>query len=83
VPLHFITKTHRGRKLIYIDPPYNTGNDFGYNDKFNHSWLSFMKTRLQMAKKLLTVMVVWIFGDEVHYLKILADMKKYLVGKVF
>lgn len=42
-------------KCIYIDPPYNTGNDgFGYNDKFTTStWLSFMKDRLGLAKKLL------------------------------
>lgn len=42
-------------KCIYIDPPYNTGNDgFGYNDKFTTStWLSFMKDRLALAKKLL------------------------------
>jgi adenine-specific DNA-methyltransferase len=43
-------------KLIYIDPPYNTGNDgFKYNDSFNHStWLTFMKNRLEISKKLLT-----------------------------
>ena len=43
-------------KLIYIDPPYNTGNDgFGYNDNFNHSsWLSFMRTRLMVARDLLS-----------------------------
>lgn len=41
--------------LIYIDPPYNTGNDgFKYNDNFNHStWLTFMKNRLEVAKDLL------------------------------
>src|SRR5699024_2388439 len=38
-------------KLIYIDPPYNTGSDsFKYNDSFNHStWLTFMKNRLDVA----------------------------------
>ena len=42
--------------LIYIDPPFNTGNDsFNYNDRFNRStWLTFMKNRLELAKKLLT-----------------------------
>lgn len=50
--------------LIYIDPPYNTGNNFIYNDDFSsrskdgsvdlHSaWLSFMERRLSLAKKLL------------------------------
>lgn len=43
-------------KLIYIDPPYNTGNDgFGYNDNFSYSsWLTFIKNRLLIAKKLLS-----------------------------
>jgi len=42
-------------KLIYIDPPYNTGSDsFGYNDNFNHSsWLTFMKNRLSVGHELL------------------------------
>ena len=44
-------------KLIYIDPPYNTGGDaniFTYNNTFNHStWLTFMKNRLDFAKELL------------------------------
>ena len=73
-----LLKTHRGKiKLIYIDPPYNTGNDFGYNDKFNHSaWLTFMKNRLQLAHKLLSNDgSIWINIDdrEAHYLKILTD----------
>ena len=50
-------KSHFRRtvKLIYIDPPYNTGNDsFGYNDRFNHSsWLTFMNNRLEVAKEFL------------------------------
>lgn len=48
---------YRGKvKLIYIDPPYNTGSDeFGYNDSFTHStWLTFMKNRLEIAKELLS-----------------------------
>jgi adenine-specific DNA-methyltransferase len=54
--LHSIYKQYRGNiKLIYIDPPYNTGGDsFKYNDNFNESsWLTFMKNRLQIAHKLL------------------------------
>lgn len=56
--------THEGKiDVIYIDPPYNTGNkDFVYNDKFvdkedsyRHSkWLSFMSKRLRIAKQLLS-----------------------------
>ncbi len=54
--LHTLKEEFAGKvKLIYIDPPYNTGNDvFNYNDKFNHStWLTFMKNRLLIAKSLL------------------------------
>lgn len=55
--LHTLSKKlKKSIKLIYIDPPYNTGNDgFGYNDSFNQStWLTFMKNRLSIAKDLLT-----------------------------
>jgi adenine-specific DNA-methyltransferase len=54
--LHSLKKEFAGKvKLIYIDPPYNTGSDsFKYNDSFNEStWLTFMKNRLQVAHKLL------------------------------
>ena len=65
-------------KCIYIDVPYNTGSDsFGYNDRFNHStWLTFMKNRLELAKKLLrNDGSIWISidDDEQAYLKILCD----------
>ena len=55
--LHSLKQEFKGKvKLIYIDPPYNTGNDsFGYNDNFNHStWLTFMRNRLIVAKNLLS-----------------------------
>lgn len=74
-----ISKRLAGKvKLIYIDPPYNTGNDeFGYNDTFNHStWLTFMRNRLLIAKTLLVKGgSVWINigDDEAHYLKVLLD----------
>ena len=65
-------------KLIYIDPPYNTGNDgFNYNDSFNRStWLSFMKNRLELAKKLLKydgTLFIQISDEEQAYLKVLLD----------
>lgn len=65
-------------KLIYIDPPYNTGNDgFRYNDSFNHSaWLSFMKNRLEVACELLAddgSIFISIDNNEVAYLQVLAD----------
>ena len=67
-----------GVKCIYIDPPYNTGSDgFNYNDKFNHStWLTFMKNRLELAKKLLTddgIIFVQCDDNEQAYLKVLMD----------
>lgn len=65
-------------KLIYIDPPYNTGNDsFNYNDRFNHStWLTFMKNRLEVAREFLRddgVIFVNLDDHEVHYCKVLMD----------
>lgn len=77
--LHSLKKEFAGKvKLIYIDPPYNTGNDsFGYNDSFNHStWLTFMKNRLEVAKVLLKddgVIFVHIDAIEEAYLKVLMD----------
>jgi adenine-specific DNA-methyltransferase len=65
-------------KLIYIDPPYNTGKDsFGYNDSFNHSaWLTFIKNRLEVARELLSkdgVIFISIDINEQAYLKVLCD----------
>lgn len=77
--LHSLKKKYEGKiKLIYIDPPYNTGNDsFGYNDSFNHStWLTFMKNRLDVATKLLSndgVICVQCDDNEQAYLKVLLD----------
>lgn len=77
--LHSLKKKYAGKvKLIYIDPPYNTGNDsFGYNDNFNQStWLTFMKNRLDVAKKLLSddgVICVQCDDNEQAYLKVLLD----------
>ena len=74
-----LLKEFRGKvKLIYIDPPYNTGNDeFQYNDNFNHStWLTFMKNRLEVAKELLRedgVIFVQCDDNEQAYLKVLMD----------
>ncbi|MFW5413087.1 DNA methyltransferase [Aerococcus urinaeequi] len=77
--LHTLKEKYSNKvKLIYIDPPYNTGGDsFKYNDKFNHStWLTFMKNRLEVAWELLSEDgSIWITLDdvEVHYLKVLCD----------
>lgn len=65
-------------KLIYIDPPYNTGNDsFGYNDNFNHStWLTFMKNRLEVAHELLSLngtIAISIDNYEIAYTLVLLD----------
>lgn len=65
-------------KLIFIDPPYNTGNAFEhYDDGLEHSiWLGLMKTRLEALYSLLSddgSMWITIDDDESHYLKILCD----------
>ena len=79
IALHSLKKVYKGKvKLIYIDPPYNTGNDsFQYNDSFNHStWLTFMKNRLEVAKELLSddgVIFVQCDDNEQAYLKVLMD----------
>ncbi|KFF03644.1 DNA methyltransferase [Chryseobacterium luteum] len=77
--LHSLKKEFAGKvKLIYIDPPYNTGNDsFQYNDNFNESsWLTFMKNRLEIAKALLSKdgkIFVQCDDNEQATLKILLD----------
>ncbi len=77
--LHSLKKKYQGKvKLIYIDPPYNTGGDsFKYNDKFNHStWLTFMKNRLEIAREFLRddgVIFVQCDDNEQAYLKVLMD----------
>ena len=79
VVLHSLKRRFGGKiKLIYIDPPYNTGSDsFRYNDRFNHStWLTFMKNRLEVALDLLSddgFLVVQIDDYEQAYLKVLLD----------
>ena len=77
--LFSLKRVYQGKvNLIYIDPPFNTGGDsFGYNDKFNHStWLTFMRTRLKVAKELLAPngsILVHLDWNEVHYCKVLMD----------
>jgi adenine-specific DNA-methyltransferase len=84
--LQVLNHTHKQRiDLIYIDPPYNTGNkDFVYNDSFvddkdsfRHSkWLSFMSRRLKLAKELLKndgAIVISIDDNEFAQLKLLCD----------
>ena len=84
--LKLLEKTHRSKvDVIYIDPPYNTGNkDFIYNDEFvgredsfRHStWLSFISERLRIAQKLLSpdgLIFVSIDDNEQAQLKLLMD----------
>ena len=84
--LKLLEKTHAGKiDVIYIDPPYNTGNqDFIYDDEFvdktdgyTHSkWLSFMSERLEIAKRLLSdegVIFISIDDNEQAQLKLLCD----------
>jgi adenine-specific DNA-methyltransferase len=79
--LHSLKKEFAGKvKLIYIDPPYNTGGSaetFTYNNSFNHStWLTFMKNRLEVAKDFLRddgFIAMTIDHYELLYLGIIAD----------
>jgi len=86
--LSVLNYTHAGKvDVIYIDPPYNTGNkDFIFNDHYvdredayRHSkWLSFMEKRLKLAKDLLRdtgVIFISIDDNEVAQLKLLMDSK--------
>ncbi|GHR32898.1 hypothetical protein VN0464_02110 [Helicobacter pylori] len=79
IALHSLKKKFAKQvKCIYIDPPYNTGNDsFNYNDNFNHSsWLVFMKNRLEIAKEFLSddgSIYINLDYNEVHYCKVLMD----------
>ena len=93
-----LSYTHAGKiDVIYIDPPYNTGNkDFLYNDNyldaddaFKHStWLSFMKRRLSIAHQLLTddgMIFISISDEELATLKLLCDeifMQKNYINTV-
>jgi len=84
--LSVLNYTHAKKiDVIYIDPPYNTGNkDFIFNDHYvdkedayRHSkWLSFMEKRLKLAKNLLKdsgVIFISIDDNEVAQLKMLMD----------
>ncbi len=79
--LHTLKEEFAGEiKLIYIDPPYNTSgaaNTFSYNNNFNHSsWLTFMKNRLEISRKLLRndgMIMVAIDHFELFHLGILLD----------
>ncbi|WP_460833713.1 site-specific DNA-methyltransferase [Nocardioides hungaricus] len=84
--LQALRSTHRGKvDLIYIDPPYNTGNDdWIYNDRHvdasdrakSSKWLSFLERRLIIARDLLKpsgVFIAAIGDDEHHRLRMLLD----------
>ena len=81
IALHTLKQQFRGQvKLIYIDPPYNTGgstDSFSYNNEFKHStWLTFIRNRIEIAKELLKndgFMAVTIDHVELFYLGVLLD----------
>lgn len=81
VVLHTLKKQFRGKvKLVYIDPPYNTGGStdtFAYNNNFKHSsWLTFIKNRLEIAKELLRddgFIAITIDHVELFYLGMITD----------
>jgi adenine-specific DNA-methyltransferase len=79
--LHSLVGKFRSKiKLIYVDPPYNTGSEgdtFVYNNSFKHSsWLVFMKNRLEIAKEFLRedgFIALTIDHAELFYLGVLCD----------
>lgn len=84
--LKLLEKTHAGKiDVIYIDPPYNTGNKefiyddkmVGYDDGYRHSkWISFMEKRLSSAWNLLSAhgtIFISIDDREQANLKLLCD----------
>ena len=76
--LKLLQKDYLGRiKMIYIDPPYNTGKDFVYRDDLQHSdWCSMMYPRLILAEKLLSddgVIFISIDDNELFNLKLICD----------
>lgn len=76
--LKILQKTHLGKiKMIYIDPPYNTGNAFVYDDDFSTSdWLNMMYPRLKLAQSLLTedgAIFISIDEGEIEKLKIICS----------
>lgn len=85
--LSVLNYTHKGAiDVIYIDPPYNTGNGAGFlyndkivdkNDSYRHSkWLSFISKRLNLAKNLLKrngIIFISIDENEIAQLKLLCD----------
>ena len=81
IALHCLKQQFREKvKLIYIDPPYNTGgstDSFSYNNEFKHStWLTFIRNRIEIAKELLKndgFIAVTIDHVELFYLGVLID----------
>jgi len=84
--LRLLRATHAGKvRVIYIDPPYNTGNKdwvyndsyVGQNDRWRHSqWLEFLYQRLTLARDLLTsdgVILVSINDENRARLELLMD----------
>lgn len=81
IALHSLKRQfHEKIKLVYIDPPYNTGgstDSFSYNNNFKHStWLTFVRNRIEIAKELLVndgFIAVTIDHVELFYLGVLLD----------
>jgi len=89
--LTVLNYTHKEKiDVIYIDPPYNTGNkDFIYNDRFvekedgyRHSkWLNFMEKRLKLAKDLLTKDgVIFVSIDDNEYPRLVMLLENIFGG---
>ena len=81
IALHSLKEVYKSKvKMVYIDPPYNSGSTedtFSYNNTFTHSsWLTFMKNRLEVSRELLTedgFIAIAIDSNELGYLIVLTD----------
>ena len=87
--LQLLQKDYRRNiKMIYIDPPYNTGHSFVYKDNWHTHWLDMMQPRLVLAESLLSddgVIFISIDDNEVHNLRNICDGifgEEHFVGQV-
>ncbi len=76
--LRLLRRSYAGAvRLVYIDPPYNTGGGFIYHDEFGHAeWLGLMAPRLALARELLRedgAIALSISENELFHLKLLCD----------
>ena len=69
-------------RAVYIDPPYNTGNEFIYKDKYKHSsWLTMMENRISQAKELLSDNALFFSSIDDNELSNLTHLLEKILGE--